>query len=228
MLAVADNGIGIAAEAIGQVFGMFTQVSDSVQHSDSGLGIGLALVQEIVHLHDGRVEAASPGLGHGSTFRVFLPVLRTTKARTGRAFPSVAEPPRERSKPLPEGSSTRVLVADDNLDAAWSVAKLLELMGYEIRIASSGKEAVDIGNEWKPDAMVLDIGLPDMDGREVARSVRAQPEGIKPVLVAVTGWGQVSDVRESLEAGFDAHLTKPVNFQELLGILEEQLTRRDA
>jgi two-component system CheB/CheR fusion protein len=123
---------------------------------------------------------------------------------------------------------TRVLVADDNRDAAWSVAALLELAGHELQIASTGQQALTKAHDWKPAVIVLDIGLPDINGREVARRLRARPEGAELLLIAATGWGQDSDVRQSLEAGFDAHLTKPINIQQLLDMLDEQFTRRAA
>jgi two-component system CheB/CheR fusion protein len=227
VLVVTDNGIGIAPEEIGCIFNMFSQVSDAQEHSRGGLGIGLALVREIVQLHEGRVEVASPGLGKGSTFRVCLPVLRTTKARTGMAAPPTPEVPRNQPVAAQQGPLVRALIADDNIDAAWGVGKLLELAGYDMRIATTAEEALAVAGEWKPAVMVLDIGLPDADGREVARRIRARPDGAEVVLIAATGWGQESDVRQSLDAGFDAHLTKPINLQQLLAMLEEQLSRRE-
>lgn len=226
MLAVADNGMGIPAHDIGKVFDMFTQASDAVEHSRGGLGIGLALVRNIVQLHEGRVEGESPGVGQGSTFRVYLPVLRTTRARTGVTAPSASEALREPTMAPATGQPVRVLLVDDNVDVAWSVGKLLELSGYQLRIGATGEEALRIAKEWAPMAIVLDIGLPDLDGRDVAQRIRSEKGGAGIILIAATGWGQESDVRESLEAGFDAHLTKPIHIQQLLEMLEEQLTRR--
>ncbi|WP_439519278.1 CheR family methyltransferase [Hydrogenophaga sp.] len=223
-LSVVDNGIGIALEEIANVFDMFTQVSSALKHNGSGLGIGLALVREIVQLHEGRVEAISAGVGKGSSFRVLLPVLRTTKVPALLGH-SEATGPSVQSDVAGAHPAMRVLVTDDNLDAAWSVARLLELGGYEIRTASSGNEALEVADAWKPHAMLLDLGLPDKHGHEVARLVRRKL-GADIVLIAATGWGQEADVRHSLEAGFDAHLTKPINFSQLVRMLEEQLAGR--
>ncbi|MGS5085012.1 PAS domain S-box protein [Hydrogenophaga sp. A37] len=226
VVVVTDNGIGLAPGDIDHVFDMFTQMTDASKRHQEGLGIGLALVSDIVRLHNGRVEASSPGPGKGSSFRVFLPVLRTTRAAPSLAVPPTVARPDSTPDTPPDNESLRVLVVDDNRDMAWSLAKHLELTGYAIRMATCGEDALTMAEEWQPAVLILDIGLPDIEGREVGRRLRARPGGAGLILIAVTGWGQERDVRQSLEAGFDAHLTKPIQIQQLLEIMDEQIARR--
>ncbi|HSV46164.1 MAG TPA: PAS domain S-box protein, partial [Ramlibacter sp.] len=225
VVTVEDDGIGMEPDQIDQMFDMFTQSSAALERAEGGLGIGLALARSIVELHGGWIKASSNGLGHGSRFTFGLPLLRTTSARPEpvQIVPANAPAP----QPAPQrGQGTQVLIADDNMDAAWGVAKLLELSGWRPLMASTGEEALKLAQEHQPAAMVLDIGMPDMDGHEVARRLRATPWGRDAVLVAATGWGQESDMRESLEAGFDAHLIKPIDVRQLQGVIEEHLGRR--
>ena len=199
-IAVSDTGVGIASEALPEVFKMFTQVGRNRDRSQGGLGIGLALVRSLVELHGGTVTVESPGIGGGSTFTVRLPL---------------AEDPREHERPaLSAGMAApapyrRVLVVDDNADAAESLAALLELSGHATRVANDGDEAVRIAHEFQPDIVFLDIGMPGKDGYEVARELRASQQTRQAVLVALTGWGAKDDRARSRKAGFDHHLTKP-------------------
>jgi PAS domain S-box-containing protein len=205
---VADSGIGIAADMLPRVFDMFTQLARSHEPSRGGLGIGLSIVKRLTEMHGGTVEAHSPGLGLGSEFVVRLPAVRIT---------APAQPPgheRERAS-----ASRRVLVADDNEDAAYSLASLLEVLGHEVRTAADGLEAIEAASAFRPDMILLDIGMPRLDGHEACRRIRAQPWGRDIVIVALTGWGQTEDKRLSHEAGFDHHLVKPVELALLQKLL---------
>ncbi len=195
---VADDGIGLAPEALPRLFGMFSQVGPGEGRTEGGLGVGLALVKALVELHGGRVAAHSDGLGQGSRFTVWLP-LALAPARPEAAPPA----------PAPAGPR-RVLVADDNRDAADTLALLLEMSGHQVCVAYDGLQALATAREMRPEVALLDIGMPGMDGHAVARAVRAEPWGAAVLLVAVTGWGQEEDRRRAREAGFDHHVTKPV------------------
>jgi PAS domain S-box-containing protein len=206
-LSVRDNGIGLPAQARSRIFEMFGQLESGASRSEGGLGIGLALVAGIVELHGGRIEVHSAGTGQGSCFTVRLPL--------GEApLPNAAAAADEAT-----GAGLKVLVADDNEDAAQTLAMLLSFQGFEVRTALSGQAAVDTAARWTPDVAVLDIGMPDLDGHAVARALRRQPGGAGLLLIALTGWGQDADRRKSVAAGFDHHLTKPVNVQQLLALL---------
>jgi PAS domain S-box-containing protein len=208
---VKDSGIGIAADMLPRVFEMFVQVDQSLDRSQGGLGIGLTLVKRLVQLHGGSIEARSEGPGKGSEFVVRLPV--AIESSPG-AHPVNGEG--EQPAPIPRH---RILVVDDNRDAAEMLAELLELMGNDLRTAHDGVEAVEVAGEFRPDVVLLDIGLPKMNGYEVAEKIREQPWGKAMVLVALTGWGQEEDRRRSREAGFDHHLIKPVEPDALLKLL---------
>jgi CheY-like chemotaxis protein len=211
VVAVSDTGIGIEAEMLPRVFEMFAQATPALERSQGGLGIGLSLVKGIVELHGGTVEARSDGPGLGSTFLVRLPSVPA---------PACAEPPPVAAEAAaPAGRRLRVLVADDNADAAESLAVLLRMLGNEVRTAGDGQEAVERIEEFRPDVAVLDIGMPRMNGYEAARHIRSLPHGANVFLVALTGWGQEEDRRRSREAGFDAHLVKPVDPGELATVL---------
>jgi PAS domain S-box-containing protein len=201
VVSVEDNGIGIAAEHLAGVFEMFNQVTPVIERSQGGLGIGLALVRGLVEMHGGTVEAHSEGPGRGSIFTVRLPAARPTPPETLLPAPEVGA-----ARP-----AMRILVADDNRDAADSLTMLLQLAGHEVRTAHDGREAVEAAAAFRPDVALLDIGMPGLTGYEVARRVREQPGGAGVVLVAITGWGQEEDKRRAAEAGFDHHLTKPVD-----------------
>jgi PAS domain S-box-containing protein len=207
---VRDTGIGIPPDMLGKIFELFTQVDRSLDRSQGGLGIGLTLVRTLTEMHKGRVEAFSDGPGRGSEFVVRLPVLRPgslpspAKTADGRAHGPAAR---------------RILVVDDNVDAAESLALLLQIGGHEVRTAHDGPAVLSLAKTYLPEIIFLDIGLPGMDGYEIARRLRQQGETARALLVAVTGYGQEEDRRRSQEAGFDHHLTKPVNPQDLQSLL---------
>jgi len=209
VIQVRDNGIGIAAEHLPRVFDMFMQTDTSLERSASGLGMGLTLVKNLVEMHGGTVEARSAGTGKGSEFTVRLPVFveQRMAPRAAAAAP--------RSTTLPR----RILVVDDNQDAASSLATLLKLAGHETHTAYDGMEALLAAAAFRPDVALLDIGLPSLNGFEVARQIRAQPWGKSTVLIALTGWGQDEDRLQSGEAGFDGHLIKPADFSALQKLL---------
>ena len=211
LIRVKDTGIGIPAEMLPRIFDMFTQVDRTLERSEGGLGIGLTLVQRLVEMHGGTVEAHSDGPGKGSEFVVRLPVAEVKdQGRQGAACDGEkgAAPARR-----------RILVVDDNRDAADSLGMLLRMMGNEVHTAHDGLEAVGAAAAFHPDVVLLDIGLPKLNGYEAARRIREQDGGTDMVLVAVTGWGQEEDRRRSKEAGFDHHMTKPVEFAALQKLL---------
>ena len=200
LIRVMDTGIGIPADLLPRVFDLFTQGDRSLDRSEGGLGIGLTLVRRLVEMHGGSVEAYSEGPGLGSEFLVRLPLLTVPQELPGG---ETAELPQQKGP-------RRVLLIDDNRDAAESMTVLLELWGHEVRIAYNGPDALALAAEFRPDAALLDIGLPGMTGYEVAQRLRELPGWQDVMLVAVTGYGQDEDLRRSREAGFDHHLTKPV------------------
>ena len=211
-VAVRDNGIGIPPEFLPRLFQKFSQVAPALERSQGGLGLGLALVQGIVGLHNGRVEARSPGEGRGSEFIVRLPV-ETAPAEAMPMAPSAVD---DTPRPL---VSRRVLVVDDNQDSAESLALLLRLEGHLVATAHDGEAALEVADRFQPDAIFLDLGMPRLNGYQVCERIRRQPWGQTVLMVAQTGWGQAQDRARTLEAGFDAHLTKPIDpaaVQEML------------
>ncbi|MES1265525.1 MAG: hybrid sensor histidine kinase/response regulator, partial [Variovorax sp.] len=208
VISVADNGVGMEPAQIATMFEMFTQAQPVADRSH-GLGIGLALVKNIVELHGGKVQASSPGPGKGSEFRVTLPGARSVAAEPAPAAPNGV------SKPSGAKKRGLVLIADDNVDAGWGMARLLEIAGFTTLRVKGGVEAVKETRRNKPDVGILDIGMPDLSGHEVARQIRQTEWGKHMVLIAATGWGQESDEREARQAGFDAHMTKPVDLRRL-------------
>ena len=214
VISVRDNGIGIAADQIVNIFDMFTQVDTSLGRSQGGLGIGLTLVKNLVEMHHGTVIARSNGLGHGTEIEVRLPIMTS------------APPPEPSISHTAPAVALRILVVDDNRDSATSMAKLLTMTGYQTHIAFDGVEAVEAAEKFRPDVVLLDIGLPKMNGYEVARTIRQQPWGERPLLVALTGWGQEEDRQKSKDSGFDAHMVKPVEFKALIKVLAESGTHR--
>lgn len=207
---VKDTGVGIPPAMLSSVFEMFSQVDATLDRSEGGLGIGLSLVQRLVAMHGGTVTAHSEGRGRGSEFIVRLPVL-VEKLDA----PTFTEPDRDPRSP----PARRILIVDDNRDSAHSLDMLLRLTGNETTMAHDGVEAVDKAVAFRPDVIVLDIGLPRMNGYEACRAIREQPWGKDIVMVALTGWGQDDDRRRALEAGFDHHMIKPVNFGALQDVL---------
>lgn len=199
---VTDNGIGIASELLPQVFDLFTQADNNLARSRGGLGIGLTLVKRIVELHGGSVLAASDGIGMGSTFTIRLPMTQSDTSAEGTHVPPI------RQMQLPK---KRVLVVDDNVDAVESLAAILRLAGYDVLCLYDGEAALNAIPTFSPNVVILDIGLPGVNGHEVAQRIR-QELGLQSVkLLAVTGYGQEEDHRRSRLAGFDYHLTKPVD-----------------
>lgn len=208
VVAVRDTGIGIPSDKLTAVFDMFTQVDRSLEKSLGGLGIGLTLVRRLVEMHGGRVEAHSEGIGRGAEFVVRLPVV-VEAATANRDLEQTA---------LPK-SSLRILIVDDNRDGADSLSMMLKIMGNQTATACDGQEGFEVAERIRPDMVFLDIGLPKLNGYEVARRIRQQPWGADMVLIAVTGWGQDEDRRRSNDAGFDHHLVKPVGLNTLIQLL---------
>lgn len=207
---VKDTGVGIPPGMLPKVFDMFTQVDRTLERAQGGLGIGLTLVRRLVEMHGGRVEARSEGYGHGSEFTVRLPVV---------PFPTGLVPDKDSNGGQPRLARRRILVVDDNEDSANSLSLLLTLMGNEVRVVHDGQTAVTAAGDFSPDVILLDIGLPRLNGYEACRGIRQQPGGSRPVIVACTGWGQDEDRRRSLEAGFNHHLVKPVDPEALEKLL---------
>jgi CheY-like chemotaxis protein len=206
VLSVKDDGVGIPPDMRERVFDMFTQIEWPAQRKQEGLGIGLALVKRLVEMHGGEVEARSEGPGCGSELVVRLPV--AAAAGDGPTFTGGAGRPREAAG---ESRRERILVVDDNVDAAESLSRLLRMQAHEVRVEYDGLAAVAAARDMNPDVVLLDIGLPKMDGIEVAKILRARADGPRPLLVAMTGFGQAKDRVRTAEAGFDHHLTKPVD-----------------
>lgn len=212
VIRVQDNGIGIAEDQLPRIFEMFTQVDTSLERTQSGLGIGLTLVKNLVEMHKGTIEARSLGLGKGSEFVVRLPAIADS------AKPELSEPSVQSQE---AAVSRRILLVDDNHDLTDSLAQLLQMTGHEVHIASDGLAGVAAAEKLQPDVVLLDIGLPKLNGYEAARKIREHEKDDHTVLVAVTGWGQEADRRRSEEAGFNAHLVKPLDFSTLNKLLAD-------
>src|SRR5690606_1349813 len=210
---IRDSGVGIPSDMLHHVFEMFTQVGRSQDRSQGGLGIGLTLVRRLVELHGGRVWAESAGPGTGSTFVVRLPLAEVVQS----APPDTSPGERVSSPPV----ARRVLVVDDSVDAAEYLALLLEMKGHEVRTAESGPEALAVLRTFDPEIAILDIGLPGMSGYELARAIRGTPGRETMLLIAVTGWGAEDDRREARAAGFDHHMTKPVDPSALEALVRQ-------
>ncbi len=209
MLHVRDTGVGIAPEILPRIFDLFTQAERSLDRSQGGLGIGLALVQRLVEMHGGTVTASS-ALGQGSEFVVRLPVVPPPQPQPSLAATKEAQP---------KGRSLRVLVVDDNVDTVTTLAMLVQESGHEARTAYDGSAVLETALDYRPNVVLLDIGLPGLNGFEVAKRLRQQPALRNAVLVALTGYGRESDRQRSREAGFDHHLVKPGDFGKVLQIL---------
>jgi CheY-like chemotaxis protein len=208
---VRDNGLGIPAEAMPRLFQMFSQVDRNMERAQGGLGIGLTLVRRLTEMHGGTVQAHSEGPGKGSEFIVRLPVLKANpQTATVQGDGGVAAT-----------AKRRILVVDDNQDSAISLGMMLRLMGNEIQTAHDGLAAIEAAREFRPDMILLDIGLPKINGYDACRRIREQPWSRGMVIVALTGWGQEEDRRRSREAGFDHHLVKPVEIDALRTLLRE-------
>ncbi len=213
VLRVVDDGCGLEREMLSRVFDRFTQIDRTIARAQGGLGIGLSLVRALVEMHGGRVTADSAGEGKGSTFTVRLPLAAASSQEPMRASPAAAEAAPQHAR------ARRVLVIDDNVDAADMLAEVLRTSGHEARVAHDGRDAIAEAQGLQPEVVFLDIGLPDMDGYEVARLLRAEPRASGAVLVALTGRGSEEDRQRSMDAGFDHHLTKPCDLEALDEIL---------
>lgn len=210
VIRVRDTGIGIASEMLSQVFEQFVQADSSLDRRQGGLGLGLTLARKLAELHGGTVEAHSEGLGTGSEFIICLPVAREAEARRE---PLAVETSSDRL------AGRRVVLVDDNADARATLADVLEMLGHHVLVAADGPEALRLTWEEQPEAYVVDIGLPGMDGYEVARKLRQTPGGEQALLIALSGYGSAEDKERAREVGFDAHLTKPANVEELQRLL---------
>jgi signal transduction histidine kinase/ActR/RegA family two-component response regulator/PAS domain-containing protein len=216
---VGDTGVGIPREHLARVFDMFVQVGPSIDRAQGGLGIGLTLARRLVEIHGGTIEANSEGVGRGTVFTVRLPLAAGVPVETRAGGDGV------------EGRTTqglRVLVVDDNIDGAESLAMLLEIAGHTTHVVHTGPEALPAAREFHPDLIVLDIGLPGMNGYEIARAMRSTPQIANVLLVALTGWGSAEDRRKAHEAGFDHHWTKPVQASEVHAVIAELASRKRA
>lgn len=212
IISVHDNGIGIPAEALSSIFDIFSQLAPALERSQGGLGIGLALVRGLVALHGGSIEATSAGVGMGSEFVVRLPL----------AAPLTSAPAVTTQAALESGvRPCRILVIDDNTDSAESMLMVLELFGHQGRTAPDGNTGLQVAADFMPQMVLLDIGLPDINGYEVARRIRAAPWGHGMFIIAATGWGQATDKQLAQDAGCDAHLTKPIDFTKLQALIQQ-------
>ncbi|MES2840090.1 MAG: ATP-binding protein [Pseudomonadota bacterium] len=214
-IAVKDTGIGLQAESLDKIFELFAQEHPSGSGGNAGLGIGLALTRKLVEMHGGSINASSAGVGSGSTFRIRLPLA---------TMPVPVPAQRDVGVEYARSVGTRILVVDDNVDAAESFAETLSLFGFSANVAYNGKAALQAAARSTPQAVLLDIGLPDMTGHEVARQLKEMDPSV--VLIALSGWGQESDRQKSRESGFDAHLTKPADVRTVVDLLNELLTQR--
>jgi PAS domain S-box-containing protein len=214
LVSVRDSGIGIAADQLARIFEMFSQVDRSLERSQGGLGIGLSLVKSLVEMHGGTIEARSEGPGKGAEFAVRIPVAADTSA-----------PPEREIQQRQPRTSLRILVVDDSRDGADSLSMMLRIMGNDLRTAYDGREAVAVAQEFRPHVILLDIGLPKLNGYEACRLIRALPESKDALIIAQTGWGQDADRHKTREAGFDDHLVKPIDTVALMKLLAD-LERR--
>jgi CheY-like chemotaxis protein len=207
VVAVQDSGIGIPPAAINDIFNMFSQVDRTIERTSGGLGIGLALVKGLVEMHGGTVIATSEGDGLGSLFTVALPLAEQINPMTAPQIGSGFSDDR------------RILVVDDSRDGAESLAMLLKMLGNEVEIAHNGLDAIAIAEQFQPDVILMDIGMPQLNGLDATRKIREQEWGRSPTIIALTGWGQDADRERSQNAGCDGHLTKPVSLDDLAAIL---------
>jgi signal transduction histidine kinase len=214
IISVKDNGVGIPVEKQEQVFEMFSQVNDPLNRGNTGLGIGLTLVKSIVNLHGGSVEVQSEGAGHGSEFAVRLPIVGASEEAHTTTTTAIPLPTTK-----PTGSTLRVLVVDDNAAAAYMLSRIVEALGNETKIAADGEQAIASAEAFQPQVIFMDIGMPRMNGYEAAERIRQTSWGKDLVLVALTGWGQEEDRRRTQAAGFNHHLVKPADLDQVQQLL---------
>jgi signal transduction histidine kinase len=214
LISVKDNGRGIEADKLPHLFEMFYQVDRSIERSESGLGIGLTLTHRLAGMHGGRIEAHSEGLGRGSEFTIYLPVVQETE----EDMSAVAA---ESSEAEQSAAGRRIAIADDNQIAVRSAAMLLQLLGCQVQTAEDGLEAIGLAKRFRPDAMLLDIGMPKLNGYDACRAIRELPGGDQMVLIAISGWGEDGARKRTQEAGFDAHMVKPVNYEDVLKLVDQ-------
>jgi PAS domain S-box-containing protein len=219
LVSVSDNGMGIPAEMLPRVFNMFFQSNAALARAEGGLGVGLSLVRGLVRLHGGSVEARSDGPGGGSEFVIRLPL--------SAGMQNIVDAEADEAEQISVDTGLKILVVDDNRDAADTCAMLLEASGHHVQTAYTGRQALELARAFRPHALLLDIGLPDMDGYQLARQVRSKPWGRGVALVAVTGWGQEQDRQRAVAAGFDHHLVKPIS-AETVETLLHSLAREPA
>jgi signal transduction histidine kinase/ActR/RegA family two-component response regulator len=205
IISVSDTGIGIAEDLMPRIFGLFVQSARSLDRSEGGLGIGLSVVERLVEMHGGTVAASSPGPGRGSTFEIHLPRINAARLPAVEVVRTLFPP-------------KRILVVDDNVDAAISIAALLRLDGHEVSVVHTANSALERFPTFRPDVVLLDIGLPDMNGYQVAQRIRTAGDAVR--IVALTGYGQAEDLQRARDSGFDAHLVKPVDFEVLGKVIE--------
>jgi signal transduction histidine kinase len=215
LVAVRDNGMGIQPHRLEEVFEMFSQEEPALSRAKGGLGIGLALTRRLVQLHGGNVTARSEGLGKGSEFLVRIPVVGSQPVTEAETVPAPAA--------ATAAVGLRILVADDNFDAAETLGVLLEVMGHEVRQVHDGEAAALEAERFDPHLVLLDIGMPKLNGYETCRRIRSQPSGATRTLVAVTGWGQPQDVQQARDAGFDHHMVKPLDIGELVKLIDARV-----
>jgi CheY-like chemotaxis protein len=216
VVSVSDNGMGISTEMLPRVFDMFFQTHSALERAEGGIGVGLPLVRGLVKLHGGTVEVRSEGAGRGSEFIVSLPV-----GRPLRESPDIGGD----AELLSADAGLKLLVVDDNRDAADTCAMLLEALGHHVQTAYTARQALELARVFRPHALLLDIGLPDLDGYRLAQQIRANPWGCSTVLVAVTGWGQEQDRQRAIAAGFDHHLVKPISAATVEALLRSLASR---
>jgi len=213
---VKDTGVGIPPEMLSKIFEMFAQVDQTLEKSQSGLGIGLTLARRLIEMHGGKIEAHSDGPGQGSEFIVYLAAALSVVPQNPRTI--------NENDAAYAPNQCRILIADDNEDSVMSMALLLASMGNEVRTVNDGLEAVHVAAEFEPDVIILDIGMPKLNGYEACRRVREQPFGERIVMIALSGWGQDEDKRRSQDAGFNYHFVKPVDPSKLESLLSQLKT----
>jgi CheY-like chemotaxis protein len=211
-ISVIDNGMGIPPETLPKIFQMFTQGDGSIERAQGGLGVGLALTKRLIELHGGRITARSEGPGRGATFVVQLPTIEGPAAAPAQPDHSPAA--------AKSGQALRILLVDDNVDFVTSLALLLEESGHEVRVAHDAGAALEAAATLRPEVAFLDLGLPGVSGYELARRLRESSAAAETVLVALSGWGQPQDRARSKSAGFSRHLVKPVEFEQILSVLD--------